>query len=155
MGEAWLASSSSPYKSKRVRVSIIPIICLLLAMALSYAGSKSTNPEAMAGMFFGAGFLLITAGVLWLSRLLRKVSSSQSMATSLWQIGLRNLTRRPGRSLSVIGMMSGGIFLVIAVNAFRLGADQDPTNRESGTGGFALIGESTLPIYEDLNKETA
>jgi ABC-type antimicrobial peptide transport system permease subunit len=50
-------------------------------------------------------------------------------------------------------MMSGGIFLVIAVNAFRIGAEADPTAKVSGTGGFALIGESTLPIYEDLNSE--
>ncbi|CAN5912230.1 FtsX-like permease family protein [soil metagenome] len=155
VGEAWLSSATVLQKNRRAWVSFIPVICLLLAMGLSYAGSNSTNPEAMAGMFFGAGFLLITAGILWVSRLLRKISSSQHVATSLREIGWRNLTRRPGRSLSVIGMMSGGIFLVIAVNAFRLGADQDPSDRASGTGGFALIGESTLPIYQDLNKEAA
>jgi len=48
-------------------------------------------------------------------------------------------------------MMAGGIFLVVAVNAFRLFADADTTARNSGTGGFALIGESSLPIIEDLN----
>jgi hypothetical protein len=47
-------------------------------------------------------------------------------------------------------MMAGGIFLVTAVNAFRMSAG-DVTKRDSGTGGFALIGESSLPIYEDLN----
>jgi ABC-type antimicrobial peptide transport system permease subunit len=52
-------------------------------------------------------------------------------------------------------MMAGGVFLVIAVNAFRLSANNDSTRRDTGTGGFALLGESTLPIYEDLNSEAA
>jgi ABC-type antimicrobial peptide transport system permease subunit len=65
------------------------------------------------------------------------------------------VARRPSRSLAVLGMMAGGIFLVMAVNAFRMGVDADLTKRESGTGGFALIGESSLPIYEDLNKPAA
>jgi hypothetical protein len=111
-------------------------------------------------MFFGAGFLLLIAGLLMVRRwLIEKNQPSgsgqpQSLA-SLVSIGLRNVTRRPGRSLAVVGMMAGGIFLVIAVNAFRMSADANPADRQSGTGGFALIGESTLPIYEDLNKEGA
>lgn len=30
-------------------------------------------------------------------------------------------------------------------------ADRDATRRSSGTGGFALIGEATLPVFQDLN----
>jgi hypothetical protein len=74
------------------------------------------------------------------------------MAQTLWQIGVRNVSRRPSRSLAVIGMMAGGIFMVTAVNAFRMSAG-DVSLRSSGTGGFALIGESSLPIYEDLNSK--
>ena len=65
---------------------------------------------------------------------------------------MRNVSRRPSRSLAVIGMMAGGIFMVTAVNAFRMSAG-DVSLRSSGTGGFALIGESSLPIYEDLNSK--
>lgn len=104
-------------------------------------------------MFFGAGFMLLIAGLLLISRRIKSASLRESTAASLTQIGVRNITRRPGRSLAVIGMMAGGIFLVIAVNAFRLGPEVDPVKRDSGTGGFALIGESTLPIYEDINSE--
>ncbi|MFM7603689.1 MAG: FtsX-like permease family protein, partial [Prosthecobacter sp.] len=48
---------------------------------------------------------------------------------------------------AVIGLMAGGLFLVVAVNAFRMDAT------DAGTGGFALIGESSLPVYEDLNSK--
>lgn len=133
------------------------LICLALAIGLSLAGTKATNPEAIAGMFFGAGFLLLASGLLVARRWLKAQAEGgvSTPATSMSVIGLRNVTRRPGRSLAVIGMMAGGIFLVIAVNAFRLSADADPTQRDTGTGGFALLGESTLPIYEDLNTEAA
>jgi len=132
----------------------VPVLCVLLAIGLSYAGSQATNPEAIAGMFFGAGFLLLTAGLLVMRGWLRAEGASGKTASTLGQIGVRNVTRRPGRSLAVTGMMAGGIFLVIAVNAFRLSADADSSKPDSGTGGFALLGESTLPIYEDLNAET-
>lgn len=137
-----------------------PILYVVLAMGLSFAGGSAGSPEAVAGMFFGAGFLLLLAGLLvarrWLASLEPDGSSgAHAVAGSLGAIGLRNVTRRRGRSLSVIGMMAGGVFLVIAVNAFRLSANNDPTRRDTGTGGFALLGESTLPIYEDLNSEAA
>ncbi len=160
-GEVW---ASKPKNADEVRSSWFktmfqklapawPWICLLLAAVFSFAGSKATNPEEIGGMFFGAGFMLLTAGLLLIYRWLIAQSRTQKQAVSLSQIGARNVTRRPSRSLAVIGMMSGGIFLVIAVNAFRIGAEADPTAKVSGTGGFALIGESTLPIYEDLNSE--
>lgn len=140
----------------------LPIICLLMATGLSAVGSRVSNPQAMAGLFFAAGFLLLLAGLLAAKRWIRAQEAPSSAATtaeggasSLGAIGMRNVARRPGRSMAVIGMMAGGIFLVIAVNAFRLSADADPAKRDSGTGGFALLGESTLPIYEDLNSEAA
>jgi ABC-type antimicrobial peptide transport system permease subunit len=155
----------------------MPGLCLLLALGLSIAGARATRPEAVAGMFFGSGFCLLAAGLVGIRRVLAglnrspmesrcgigpktaggllPVSANPAPSASLAGLGLRNVTRRPGRSLAVTGMMAGGIFLVIAVNAFRLGSESDPSNRASGTGGFALIGESTLPVYEDLNTPAA
>lgn len=136
----------APAKKKRGKK--IPLVLVLVALALLAAGFWVKNPEAVAGMFFGSGMLMMIAGLLFLRLWMRH--DSGSLARSLTQIGARNISRRPSRSLAVIGMMAGGIFLVVAVNAFRMSAG-DPTERTSGTGGFALVGESSLPVYEDLN----
>jgi hypothetical protein len=44
-----------------------------------------------------------------------------------------------------------GCFLVVAIGGNRLGRIPDPEDPHSGTGGFALVGTSTLGVVEDLN----
>lgn len=124
--------------------------CLLGAVVLLGFGSQATSAEAVAGMFFGGGSLLLLAGLAGMRRWMNRGSGAGGRVRSLIQIGMRGVARRPARSLAVIGMMAGGIFLVTAVNAFRLGGGDDASRRDSGTGGFALIGESSLPVYEGL-----
>lgn len=141
-----LNSTPDTKKSRRWGVPVCGGLALLL-LIMAFAVKK---PEAVAGLFFGSGMFFMITGLLQLSRWMRR--DSGALARSLWQIGARNISRRPSRSLTVIGMMAGGIFLVVAVNAFRMSAGDD-TQRTSGTGGFALIGESSLPVYEDLNSK--
>ena len=125
--------------------------CLVAAVKLLLEGGQAKSAEAVAGLFFGGGTLLLVAGLLILRGWMRREGAmDQGMAVSLTGIGLRGVSRRPSRSLAVIGMMAGGIFLVTAVNAFRLSATVDGSRRDTGTGGFALIGESSLPVYESL-----
>lgn len=127
------------------------VLGLVMAIGLGFAGTKATKAEELGGMFFGAGMMLMVAMLALASGWMKAMARGQRVALSLTQIGVRNVVRRPGRSLAVLGMMAGGIFLVAAVNAFRLTAESDSSKRDSGTGGFALIGESSLPVYEDLN----
>jgi putative ABC transport system permease protein len=141
--------ADAPRASTRWRWVLV--IGLLMAIGLSIAAPMASMPEAVAGMFFGAGIGFLTAALAAASGWMRASSTSTEVASRLSQIGLRNVTRRPGRSLAAMGMMAAGIFLVVAVNAFRMSAEVDPARRDTGTGGFALVGESSLPIYEDLN----
>lgn len=143
---SWSEELKAVVAAKRSRM--VPILVGLAVLMLTSSGVLMRNPQAVAGAFFGSGMLLMIAGLLYLRGWMRR--DSGALARTLWQIGSRNISRRPSRSLAVIGMMAGGIFLVVAVNAFRMSAG-DETKRDSGTGGFALIGESSLPVYEDLN----
>jgi putative ABC transport system permease protein len=105
-----------------------------------------------AGAFFGAGaFLLITCLALSHAFLSLLEQSSAMLRFTVRRMGLRNSARRWGRSLATIGLLACGSFLVIAVGANRHDPVRDAEKRESGTGGFALYGESTLPVLHDLN----
>ncbi len=149
--ELWSGDESSSGKvtSRPGKLrAVMPWLLIALAIGLLFGAKSAKAPEAVAGMFFGSGMMLMIAGLLLAGAWMRR--DRGVLAQTLGQIGLRNISRRPSRSLAVIGMMAGGIFLVTAVNAFRMSAG-DVTQPTSGTGGFALIGESSLPIYEDLN----
>ncbi len=103
-----------------------------------------------AGGFFGAGALLLIAGLLFALGRLRRTASGTGLE-SLGQLGVRNAARRRGRSLATIAVLASGVFMVVAVSAFRKGPQVETLKLDSGTGGFALLGEAASPIYEDLN----
>ncbi len=118
--------------------------------AVGMLGVAMRGIEA-AGMFFGAGGLLLVAGLAaaagWLAKLSRKATSTIRLA----DLGWRNAARRRQRSLAVLGLLACGSFLVVSVGANRLNANVESSQRSAGTGGFALIGESSLPVVQDLN----
>ena len=110
---------------------------------------------AVSAAFFGAGALLLIAGLGLTHALLRIVAGSWNRTiASLAGLGLRNSTRRSGRSLAVVGLLACGIFLVIAVGANRHDPLADAHKRDSGTGGFALFGQSSIGILHDLSSKT-
>ncbi len=121
--------------------------------ALALVGwSLARSDGASAPVFFGAGALLLVAGLAGVSVLLTALDRSEAgQKLSLFALGLRGCTRRRLRSLASVALLASGSFLVVAVGANRLDAERDATKRSSGTGGFALFGESTLPIVRDLN----
>jgi putative ABC transport system permease protein len=106
----------------------------------------------LPSIFFTLGFFLLAVGVFFSRKILQRVERGTGMET-LAQLGTRNISRRRGRSLATISVLASGVFMVVAVDSFRKGPLDDPTRRDSGTGGFALVGESSSPIYEDLNSE--
>ena len=107
---------------------------------------------AAAGLFFGAGFLLLVAGAaasrIFLGRL---DQSAGRQELSLRSLGMRNAARRYGRSLAAVTLLACGSFLVVAVGANRHDPRLDAERRTSGTGGFRFYGESATPIFQDLN----
>jgi putative ABC transport system permease protein len=137
---------------------------LLLGSLALVAGAFKKGLASASGDFFGVGALVLIAGLLfvrvWFARLNRSTDGSSARTSvpahaglNQLQLALRNATRRSKRSVATIALLASGTFLVVAIAAFRLDATQDAAQRTSGTGGFALIGESALPVSHDLNTE--
>jgi ABC-type lipoprotein release transport system permease subunit len=98
--------------------------------------------------FFGAGALLLVSGVLLCSAVLRN-TGRRGVLSTISGMALRNITRRRGRSLMVIGMLACGCFLVFAVSSMKEDVTAHADKPWSGTGGFRWFGESTLPVADD------
>jgi ABC-type antimicrobial peptide transport system permease subunit len=130
---------------------------LILALAsLGLLGSAMVQGEsASPALFFGAGALGLLAGLALAAAVLGSLTQTSAAAQpSLVALGLRNTTRRRQRSLATLGLLACGSFLIVSIGVFRLESVGDTGNRAAGTGGFVLIGESTLPIVQDLNTPT-
>src|SRR5205823_9523535 len=105
-----------------------------------------------AETFFGASTVLLIAELAASATLLTALSRFRGAAkVTLLGMGVRNIARRRKRSLATLGLLACGSFLIASIGVFRLDAVKDARKRSAGTGGFALIGESTLPVAQDLN----
>ena len=111
-----------------------------------------SHDTANAEVFFTAGLLLLVAGLAmaaaWLAAFERSLKSAQ---LTLVGLGVRGCARRRSRSLATIALLASGCFVIAAIGVFRLDANQDSMGPTSGTGGFALLGDASLPVVQDLN----
>ncbi|MHC5079853.1 MAG: FtsX-like permease family protein, partial [Planctomycetota bacterium] len=127
--------------------------CLVGAVILLALVDPGRGREA-AGAFFGAGTLMLAAGLFLCNALwIRASRSVKSPQPSLARLGMGNILRRRGRSLSIVGTLACGVFVVASVGANRHDPARGANRRESGTGGYALFGETSLPVLRDLNTE--
>jgi putative ABC transport system permease protein len=147
--------TSSSGVPKRSRGGWIGVIAGGFALAMVGAALWKRDTSS-SETFFSAGALLLIAGLgfaaAWLGAMARGRKPETTNLT-LGGLGLRGSTRRRKRSLATIGLLACGVFLIVAIGAFRLDANLDAGKRSSGTGGFALLGEATLPVTYDLNSQ--
>jgi len=146
----WQFLSAGILSRGRIGFAVAAAATVAALMLPSLVGGEKS--EAVAGAFFGAGALLLTAAIASVSSVLKIIAGSwKKPMLSLVGLGLRNSTRRRGRSLAVVALLACGVFLVIAVGAFRHDPLEHADRRDSGTGGFTLFGESAIGILHDLN----
>jgi len=116
--------------------------------------SHSLDSGAMAGAFFGAGALLLVTVMTWIGMALRWPGAQPHRPLhSLLSLALRNSSHRWGRSMTVVAMLACGVFMVVAVSANRKDPGEAVDKRTSGTGGFTLYAESSVPVVQDLDSD--
>ncbi len=132
-------------------IATVGVLSLLSALVLIILSGSARNP----GVFFGAGSLLLISGIAFSHTLLAAMARTSRIATTLAGVGRRGAARLPGRNLTTVSVLASGVFMIVSVSAFRHDPYEHAYERSSGTGGFALIAQATLPIYEDLNTPDA
>jgi len=142
-----LTNTSSP------KALVCSVILLSLAVICALI-SDPTSGKASAGTFYASGSLTLIGLItltngffINLHKTLKKRTFSKLALAGL------SVTRRRKRSLTSIGSIACGIFLIIAVAANQHGLESDPAKHSTGTGGFAYYGESSIPVFHDLNSQ--
>ena len=145
-----LAGEQEPLATGSGRRSLLAALALgaaglifLLAAILGWIGQT-------AG-FFGSGALLLVSLLAfqwWFLTSGRTLRFHGQGIAALCRIGLRNMSYRPGRSLLSIGLIALATFIIVTVGVFR--REGTPSLApESGTGGFSLAAESSIPFFQD------
>ena len=159
-------------RGQSLKSKVVAAGALLTGMALA-GWAVVKGDTANAGIFFGAGALVLVSGLsftsVWLAGMERRsptrrvsgdskshqrAGSETGAPITLGSLAVRGCARRRKRSLATVAMLACGSFLIVSIGVFRLDANRDATKRSSGTGGFALIGETTMPVVQDLNSKS-
>lgn len=124
---------------------------VLFSGACTLVFITDTSDVAASGSFFGAGFLLLLSGLLFFKAGMSRLADMQHPVVQAKDLAKRGLSRRAGRSMVTVAAMASGAFLVVSTGAFRKEVPQSLQEPSSGTGGFAFLGETASPLYDDLN----
>ena len=132
----------------------------LTAAGVALIGAASVDLMAPAGSFFGAGALLLAAGLCFCGAIFRR-RGGEGVGGDSWRrgwpsvsrLGLRNTTYRPARSVLSIAVIASATFILVAVDAFRREGSAAAGDRSSGTGGYVLFVETLVPVAHDPNTE--
>ncbi len=127
----------------------IGLFGLAIALVMAAISGEGQN----AGLFFGAGGLLLISGMMAASWTIRRWAKGAGGKLSLIAMGIRGSSRRVKRSVATIGLLACGSFLVVSVGANKLDAVKGAQLRSAGTGGFLFWGQSTEAVTHDLNSE--
>ena len=150
-----LAGTATPQSESIVkrpkRAITIAIVALIAAVALLIGGQFTHDAEARAGTFFSGGAAMLTAilagGWAWLRRPERHGVGPGPLAIA--KLGGRNTSRNPTRSLLTAAVLASAAFLLVAVESFRRSPEADFLKSTGGSGGFSLLAQTDLPIYQD------
>lgn len=128
---------------KRGLLSLIGFVWFGLS-AIGLFFYKPSDPAMLPGVYSTVGTCSLLAGICLVAWLLRGGGAS-----NLVGLARRNLSRRMGRTLAVVAMLAAGTYMVFSTGIFKRGEDS------AGTGRFALIANTTQPVYRDLNLASA
>ncbi|MBN9117688.1 MAG: ABC transporter permease [Planctomycetes bacterium] len=127
---------------------------LVVGIALIATGGFVDNPDFRAMTFFGGGGLLLTAALAWVSvwmRSTRHAVVNGRGLPALTQLGTRNAARNPARSLLTAALIAAAAFLLVAVESFRRQPDREFLDKTGGSGGFNLIAETDVPLFQPFD----
>ena len=117
---------------------------LIFGGLLILGGIAMTFTVGPQGAFFLVGFGALIVGLAVFRLKLAKVGKLASLSAE--GVAKVNLSRRASRSLTVVGVLAAGVFLVLSVASFRKNGGQDWQEKKSGAGGFAWWVETTSPV---------
>ena len=148
-------TTTKPARRRSGRVAGVVALASIGGAVVLVLYALATGTLVSPAQAFGTGALLLVAGLARFSmwcRGSRARSRGRGLST---QSGMaaRNTAWSPGRSMLSVALVASACFVIVAVASSRQNLDEPSTDPSSGTGGFALVAESDVPLHQDLARE--
>ncbi len=138
-------------RAKRARVlRFVPPAAFAAAALVVVATAAGVVPNVEG--FFGAGTLLLVSTLSLAAVVLRRDHPRPITGRgwrALARLAFRGAAHRPARSLLPVALIASATFIIVSVDAFRKDSPGDQLDPRSGTGGYALVATSALPVFSD------
>jgi ABC-type antimicrobial peptide transport system permease subunit len=148
------AVATDTLKGASLWTKILALGSVIAGIALLILGRDVDNPDYRAMTFFGGGGLLLTAALVcvrvWMKRTRHRAVHGRGVS-ALTQLGTRNAARNPARSLLTAALLAAAAFLLVAVESFRRQPDREFLEKTGGSGGFNLVAEADVPMYQPFD----
>ncbi len=128
----------------RLAFTLPAAAAVVTALAAAGSGRPAMN-------FFAAGALMLVSGIALVRLTLARLAAAPPSKPTVAGLGMRNAARRPGRALAAAGMLACGAFALFSVSAMNEDLSSRAGERTSGTGGFDIYAESSVPVHRDLD----
>lgn len=143
----WNVKKTDSKSTKSLLISIpILLFAILLLIFLN-----NENDSQNQSLFFLTGALFLTGSLFFANFILLKLNVAQEQKISIFALIICNLGVRKKSVISLLSILSIAVFLVTSVGLSRTDFSLNYANKRSGTGGYLLYGETTLPILKNLN----
>jgi len=155
-----LLSGSVRLASVARRRRITPVLAWggLAAALILAATALITGATSSPVLSFGTGAALLVSGLAFFALWCRDPGRGGLRApggAALAGMAARNSAWNPGRSILSLALVASASFVIVTVASNRQEHPADVNDRASGTGGFALVAESSVPLHHDLNSPRA
>lgn len=142
----------NPDKRKRALTGLILSLILFLTVICLIIFTDPVRGSEVYGLYFFNGVLLLTAIIILTKYFLGKEYGRNNLVQiSIFQLALKELRRKKSRSLVLITLLASSLFIVFTVGINKKTVNENNLTNKSGTGGFTFYGETSVPLYEDLN----
>ena len=128
-------------------ISIVSFLAAVLLMTTIDAGKGSE----VFGLYFFIGLLLLISGITLAGYILKKYTANKSDGITKYKLAVKEITRKRSRSLLLITLLGSSLFIVFTVGINKKNVNENTLTNKSGTGGYTLFGETSIPVYKDLN----
>jgi len=147
-------SETKNYKTPSTRQNLYLLFISAFVTISLFVFSLLLTDQQLVFSFATGIVLFLTLVLLWRQHYIGISNYDSEIIENRKQLSRKYYSLNPSHAITPILFIAAGIFSVFITGANRMNFNEKQMKRSGGTGGYLLWCENTIPVKEDLNKES-